>query len=182
MKRQQVPPLRGWSLTEATVARRLQEEPCTLLTVKAAYPVLVMAEGDEAGKISASEEAAERFNDCYARAAEAFVSGGLLTYGEKAREEFSGLSARERHLYLRRELVCSMAAAVEPSEKDARGGQSVEVELPQKQTVTVDVRITYGTRRERQILNSDHPPQRWSFPKGILMAKTQKKLRKTIEK
>ena len=183
MKRKQKAPLCAWRLSEESVTRRLQEELCTIFIVRVSYPVLVPPEDGREGKIIASEAAAERFNDSYARAAQAFVAGGLRVYGEKAREDFCELPHRERRLFLRRELICAMMVAAEPSAQDAPNGSEAEEtavidlhskERSEKQIVTVGTQVTYGTRRDHRSLNLKQPLQHWSFPLGILLAKKPK--------
>lgn len=151
-----------------TVTRRVQESFCTLLTVKAAYPLLTLVEDERTGAIRATEDAAERFNDCYARAAEGFMENGLRVYGEKTREEFFALAPYERHQFLRKELVCRTVALARTSE----GEQDMA-----KTMVAVGVQVTYGNRQNRIVLHVDEKKHLWSFPKGILlekMAKTKK--------
>ena len=183
MKRKQTAPLYAWGLSEESVTRRLQEELCTVFIVKMTYPVLVPSEKGREGIITATEAAAERFNNSYARAAEAFVAGGIRVYGEKAREDFRGLPPHERHLFLRRELICAVMAVVEPSEQDVPNSSGAEepsivsvnsASRTENQTVTVGTQVIYGTRKDHQSLNLKQPLQYWSFPRGILLAKMPK--------
>ncbi len=144
-----------WKLTEASVARRLWKEDRPVLIVKAVYPLLVTAEGSDGETVTASPEAAARFNDTYARAAEAFVSGGLSLIGPETEAAYDTLDACERASFLRRELTCRMTALREAAD------------TPADCRVAVITLREQGTRRRRDAVTLEVARQSWRFPDGV---------------
>lgn len=140
-----------WALTEVSVLRHLREGACTILTVKACYPVLTQDDHPSAESIMATAEAALRFNACYADAAEAFVRGGLSVAGPEVKALYDAVGAESRSLFLRWALSCRMIPRRE------REGE-----------LWVAVDRLYGTRRSRNTQPIDCVLHRWFFPRGVM--------------
>lgn len=168
-------PLKRWILKTACLERHCRADGRSLLVVRAIYPILIEAEEAEEATVTAYVSAAERFNACYAEAAEGFIQGGMEALGPRVQTQFEATDATARPSFLRRELVCLMSAAPcsvsEPTGRSAREGELCEV----------TVRRTYGVRRreaEEKILVGRHL---WQFPHGLLTGQLPK-YKKSCEK
>ncbi len=161
-----------WTLTEASAVRHLREGACTILTVKACYPVLTQNDHSTAASIMATAEAASRFNACYADAAEAFVQGGLSVVGSEVKALFDAVGAESRSLFLRRELSCHMTLRRE--NEQGNGGSrchrrvKLEVGEGQRSEFLVEVDRLYCTRRSRNADRVTSGIHHWSFPWGVM--------------
>ena len=152
-----------WKLTEASVARRLWKEDRPVLIVKAVYPMLVAVEASDGETVTAFSEAAMRFNDTYARAAEAFVMGGLSLVGPETESAYDSLDACERASFLRRELTCCMTARREAADKPA-----------DCRVVVVTLR-EQGNRRRKDTVTFEVARHDWHFPHGVWKDERPKK-------
>lgn len=162
-----------WSVRCFTAERRFRVASCPILSVKAVYPQLVMSDASEQAELWATEAAAERFNQCYEQAAEAFVTCGVERLGPKVAEEYA-TQPDARYTFARRELVCTMTVEIvnETETKQLRQKKAEAKEEPDLSVVpcllSVKIEKSYGMRRKNERETTLVGHHVWRFPKGIL--------------
>lgn len=144
-----------WQLSEQMAEERLCIGDFPLLYVRAMYPVLIPSQEAEAS-LWATTEAAERFNDCYCRGAQAFAAQGVVTGEPHIRAAFDAAGAEAPHRVMRREWRCRMAAEVIPAEKAG------------KFQVRVEIQKSFGLRKKQPAMVQKVCEHLWCFPEGFL--------------
>jgi len=148
----------------------------SVLLVRVCYPVMLPANGGEQ-LLTATDDGAERFNRCYAEAAELFLQKGLELLEPEVLTGDNGSSC------LRRLLICEMtpvwksleASAVGESEKLDRKGKkqgffkrSKELSNTKDYFLQVTVTRRYGYRREVLQPSAPLETHQWRFPEGTM--------------
>lgn len=146
-------PAMMWRVRETSLCRRMRVDDCLVLTVKAVYPLLIPADEGDENTLVATEEAMERFNRCYGRAAESFVDSGASRLGEEMEAAFRALSSAERHTFLRQELTVFMTARRDPADPDC---------------LYVETYRSQGHRGGRNTVSVKIAEHLWKLPHGVM--------------
>lgn len=170
MKQTDPAELFSWRLTEETMTRRLMAVDRPVLMAKATYPQLVTTETSDEGVVTASAEAAARFNDTYKLAAEHFVTEGMTRIGEEAEAAYCAKASGEGGMFLRWTLTCRMTA------------ESIPAEDGSSRLVRVNTQRTLGKGKRGDTVTREVCVHDWAFPEGILTADEEKPKKPKIKK
>ena len=159
-----------------TLERCLRSRERSVLLVRVSYPVMVAAEG-MIPTLTATDDAVERLNRCYAEAAELFVQNGMEIIG-------SGLlSDVTEAMCLRHLLVCEMIPVLDPEIKpESREAndrvlgrmrtafQKAQGEISGEMACVLEIEITrrYGVKRKLDTSALAVERHVWRFPEGTL--------------
>ncbi len=143
------------TVEEVTERRWYRVGACPVLEVSVTYPHLTVREGAE-GEISPVDVG--RFNDAYARMAEAFLPWAEGDPAREAAEAFGTMGAGAAYRFDRRLVLCKMTvSSVQRSPSDTVG------------YVRVVRRVSMGRRREEEHEKNLLHEDIWRFPDMTLV-------------